>query len=221
MSWYELLLLLHILLFVYWLGGDLGVFHSSGYIARPDLPPATRATVAKIMLALDLTPRICMVLMLPVGVALSASLGALAVPGWGVGAIWAVALGWLAMVVGIHVKEHRPIAHVLARVDWGVRLAVVAGLTLAAGSSLAGAGPVQARWLAAKMLIFAGTIVCGLVIRVKLKPFGAAFGRLMREGSSPEVESALRDSIARVKPAVLLIWAGLVANAWLGIAKPF
>lgn len=221
MTGHELLLLLHVLLFVYWLGGDLGVFYSSGYISKPELSPATRATVAKIMLALDLTPRVCLVLMLPVGVALSASLGALAIPAAAIPALWVFALAWLAMVVTIYKKEHQPIAHTLGKIDWAVRLLVIAGLAGAAILSLTGAGPVQGNWLAVKMLIFAGTIVCGLIIRVKLKPFGVAFGRLMREGSTPEIESDLHASIARVKPAVLLIWGGLVVNAWLGIAKPF
>ena len=28
---YQLVLMIHVLLFVYWLGGDLGVFYSSGF----------------------------------------------------------------------------------------------------------------------------------------------------------------------------------------------
>lgn len=217
MTGYELLLLIHLLLFVYWLGGDLGVFYTAGYLSRSDLPPATRAVVAKIMLALDMVPRICLVLMLPVGVALSAGLGLLSLPGWVPPALFVFAILWLALVWTIHARERQPIAATLARIDWAVRITVVVGMAAASLSVLSeGQG-----WLAAKMAIFAVTIVCGLIIRVRLKPFGTWFGRLMTEGSSPEVEVGIARSIAQVKPAVLLIWAGLVVNAWLGLAKPF
>ncbi len=39
---YSASLFLHILLFVYWLGGDLGVYYSSRYILKPELSPETR-----------------------------------------------------------------------------------------------------------------------------------------------------------------------------------
>ncbi|HYC03276.1 MAG TPA: hypothetical protein VED40_08295 [Azospirillaceae bacterium] len=221
MDLYTLLLLAHILLFVYWLGGDLGVYYSSGYISRPSVTPATRAVVAKIMLALDMTPRICLVLMLPVGVTLSHRLGVLALPDWAIPVLWVLSIFWLAMVWTIYVREHQPLAHSLTRVDWVVRLSVIAALLAVAVLGLIGQGPVTGGWISLKILIFALIIASGLAIRVMLKPFGAAFGRLMKEGSNPEIEAELAASLARVKPPVLVIWAGLVVNAWLGLAKPF
>jgi hypothetical protein len=69
---YHATLLLHLLLFTYWLGADLGVFYSSRYVLRSDLPPASRAVALKIMAWLDVAPRLCLVLFLPSGVTLMA-----------------------------------------------------------------------------------------------------------------------------------------------------
>ncbi len=60
-------LVAHLLLFVYWLGGDLGVFYSSRFVVDPGRSREARLTAAKIMLDLDLIPRICMSLTLTVG----------------------------------------------------------------------------------------------------------------------------------------------------------
>ena len=49
MTTYELILLLHIILFCYWLGGDIGVFYSSNFVVNDDLSRETRLTAAKIM----------------------------------------------------------------------------------------------------------------------------------------------------------------------------
>ena len=67
MSLYDLLIIFHLLLFVYWLGGDMGVFYSSGMVVDTKLSNSARVTAAKIMIDLDFVPRICMTLMLTVG----------------------------------------------------------------------------------------------------------------------------------------------------------
>ena len=67
MSFYDLLIIFHLLLFVYWLGGDMGVFYSSGMVIDPKLSNSARVTAAKIMIDLDFVPRICMTLTLTVG----------------------------------------------------------------------------------------------------------------------------------------------------------
>ena len=56
MDVHDLLLIVHLLLFCYWLGGDIGVFYSSGFAANPNLSNEARMTAAKIMLNLDIVP---------------------------------------------------------------------------------------------------------------------------------------------------------------------
>ena len=66
----DIAIFLHVLLLVYWLGGDLGTFYSSRYIVKPDLSVEARSTALKIMSFCDVFPRICLVLFLPSGITL-------------------------------------------------------------------------------------------------------------------------------------------------------
>ena len=50
---HQIVVIIHVLLFVYWLGGDLGVFYSSKFVVRPDISPEARAIAAKIMLTFN------------------------------------------------------------------------------------------------------------------------------------------------------------------------
>ncbi len=49
----------HILLFVYWLGGDLGVFILARAARRAELSFAERAYSLRMALVIDVTPRVC------------------------------------------------------------------------------------------------------------------------------------------------------------------
>ena len=220
---YATLLVIHVLLFVYWLGSDLGVFYSAGFLARPELPPATRATVLKILHWLDLWPRLALILMIPVGSSLALLSGYAVLPGnvqpVVLAIIWVAALGWMAMALRIHMY------HTVSLVpfDLTVRIAVIAALVVLAGSSFAGYGPVttNATWLAAKLLVYAYVILCGLGIRLTFRSFGPAYGKLMREGSTLETEAAIRRAIVRSRIPALALWSGVIVEGILGLTKPF
>jgi hypothetical protein len=218
---YAALILVHVLLLVYWLGADLGVFYSAGFLTKPELSLESRRTAMKILHFVDLFPRMAMVLMLPVGSTLALLGGYAALPeGWTAPVlvvIWVAALAWFALVV----KIYGGVGAGLTRLDYFIRYAVIAGLLALAASSLTGHGPVVpgAEWLAAKLIIFAGIIGLGLGIRVVFKPFAVAFGQLVAKGSTPEIEAAMKAGQARVRPIVLALWVALVAEAYLGLSK--
>jgi hypothetical protein len=217
-----LLALAHVLLLVYWLGGDLGVFYCAGFLIRPELPVATRLTVMKILHFLDQAPRICLVLVLPVGTTLGARAGYLHVdPSWLL-AIWIFAAIWLWMVLVLATKARSPLGQRVAKIDLAVRFVVIAALLFVALRSLSGDGPAAgSNWLAAKLLVYALLIVNGLMIRLTFRPFGPAFAALIQTGSSPSVEATLARTVHRVRPVVLTLWCLLLVEAYLGLAKPF
>ena len=220
MTEYNLILLLHLLLFVYWLGADIGVYYGSRYVADASLSRETRATALKIMLWIDQIPRVCLVLILPVGYTLGFQLGLVETSSIAIGAVWILAVAWLSLVLAIHHLQGTGLGEALRKTDMIVRVVIILGLTFDAWRSIAGHGHIQAPWMAVKMQIFALLIFFGLMIRVVSQRFVVAFGRLMREGSSAEIEADISSGLARAKPWVLAIWIGLIAAAFIGLQKP-
>ena len=203
--------LFHALCWVYWLGADLGTFYAARFVANPALPVSARGTAAKIMLAIDLAPRICMPLTLASGLHLAAWQGAVPMGAGGIVAVWLIGLLWMATAVWLHHAAPGGRRDAVASVDFGWRALVVAALAVLA---LSGA---VASWLALKVVCFAGTVLCGMAIRVHLKPFGAAFGALMQRGPSAAGDAVIAASIARCVPYVLVIWALLIVAAAAGL----
>lgn len=59
---------LHILAFVYWLGGDLDTYFASNQIINKENSPQSRSVALKIMLACDMGPKLAMPLILILGI---------------------------------------------------------------------------------------------------------------------------------------------------------
>lgn len=217
MTTYLSLKLLHLIAMVYWLGGDLGTFYASRFVVNPALTPPQRMTALKIMLGCDQGPKLCMPLIFALGFSMSTQMGFISA-GWGAELlVWIIALLWFANVNYLFFTQNAAAKARLSQIDLGFRCVVVAGLIGLGLLSWLGDGPVRADWLSAKITVFALLVACGIYIRVQLKPFTAAFGSLMTQGSTPLGEQTLTRSLGRCRPAVYLIWAGLVLNAALGL----
>jgi hypothetical protein len=220
MSVEDIVLLVHVLLFVYWLGGDIGVFYSSRFVVDGSLERETRMIAAKIMLNIDLVPRICMSLMLTVGGILSEYHG-IEHPMWQMVGIVLLGPVWLALVLTIHFREGTPLAATLTRIDFWFRWILIASVIASVANSWFGDRLADAPWVGLKLLVFAGLVFCGLMIRLALKPFVAAFHKLAAGTITDEDNTAMAASLGRVRPFVVLIWVGLIVEAVLGIVKPF
>jgi hypothetical protein len=220
MTEYSLLLLAHLVLFAYWLGGDVGVFYSSYRVCDASLSKEARLTALKIMSWVDMVPRYCLVLILPVGVSLAATMGWWSARAGAVPMLWVLCAVWLWMVWAIHHHQGKPLAETLRRIDFAIRVLVIVGMVGYGLAGLAGGGAIDQPWLAAKTLLYGLLVFCGLMIRVMAQPFGPAFAEIMRSGSAPEAEARLNAAMNRARPFVVLIWIGLVAMAYLGAVKP-
>ena len=219
MSVHDFFLLLHLVLFVYWLGGDLGVFYSSGFVVNEKLGKETRLVAAKIMMNLDLFPRICMSLMLTVGGILTEFKG-LEHPLWQMAGIVALGPFWLAMVLTIHFQHGSPLAQRLTRFDywfrWAMIIAIIASVTYSVSTGRLAPAP----WVGGKLLIFAFLIFCGLMIRMALTPFIDGMRAIGADAVTAASNAGMRQSLGRVRPWVLAIWVGLIVEAYLGIVEP-
>lgn len=219
MDLHDLFLIFHLLLFCYWLGGDLGVFYSSGKVIDPSLSDSARFTAAKIMVNLDLVPRICMALMLTVGGILSEFKG-VSHPTWQMVGIVLLGPVWLAMVLTVHLQEGSDLGRTVARIDYWFRVALVVYLVVSVVLSFQFGNLGQAPWVGAKLLVFAGLVFCGIMIRRYIGPYARGIHALATTGSNDEINVAMAKSLGQCRPFVLAIWAGLIVEAWLGVVEP-
>ena len=210
---------LHILLFVYWLGGDAGVFYSSTFVTNTKLSREARLTAFKIFINLDMLPRYCLALMLTVGGVLAEFVG-YEHPLWQTIAIVALGPIWVWVVHTIHAREGTEFSKKLAHWDKMFRVFMIFAIIASVIYHWV-TGPLQPYpWIAAKLLIFAGLIFCGFMIRVNIPPFIEGFKVLAATGATPESDQKMIDGMAACRPYVLLIWAGVAISALLGVLKP-
>jgi hypothetical protein len=205
--------LLHILVFVYWLGGDLGVFYASTILTDTKTSPQGRIGAAKILAQVDMAPRSAMILTLPTGLTLAAQGGYLPLDTPKLLGVWVIGFVWLALAWRIHLK-HLPPSSAWRKADLGVRAGLIASLVI---SALSGTYPF---FLAVKLVILAATIALGLLIRRALTPFGAAFGVMVATGPTCDSDAVIAKCLNQSRPLVVCIWALLLVAAFIGIAKP-
>jgi hypothetical protein len=210
---------IHILLFVYWLGGDAGVFYSSTFVTNTKLSREARLTAFKIFINLDMLPRYCLALMLTVGGVLAEFIG-YEHPMWQTVAIVALGPIWVWVVHTIHAREGSEFGKTLATWDRRFRVFMIVAIIASVAYHWT-TGPLQPYpWLAAKLLIFAFLIFCGFMIRMKIPPFIEGFKVMAASGATPESDQKMIDGMGACRPYVLLIWAGVAISALLGVLKP-
>lgn len=220
MDGYVFTKLAHLLLFAYWLGGDIGVFYSATFLRKRELGIEARQTALRILAWIDMIPRYCLVLMLPVGYMLADRVGAVNLrQGW-IAITWLVALSWLVLVASVHRFQGTLLGDRLRRIDLAWRFILVPGLVWDAVQGFRGVGHLLAPWLSAKVLVYSLCIVCGIGIRIIGKPLVPTLRQIFATGSTPQLEDTLAQTQAKTRPMVLAIWALLVTAAFLGIAKP-
>ncbi len=213
-------LYVHILLFVFWLGADVGVYLSMFFVKDPRLSFETRAAIIKLAFYIDLSPRFAFALMIPVGTQLASALGLLPIGPAGLALAWVVGLGWCALHFATVRYKATPLAAQLRRIN--VIFEWVAGLGLAAAgaASLAGYGPLASSWFAGKILLFGLAFLVVVGIDTKFQPFTMLL-RAGPKGLTPETEQAITRATNQTLAWALLLYALILVIAWLGKLKPF
>jgi hypothetical protein len=222
-SWtYSVLLLSHVLFFVYWLGADLAVLYAAKFGADQNLSVESRRAIGDIMAFVDLFPRLSVPLIGATGVTMSFLSGEFIFHKAWIWFVWLAALLWVSSNLFVYLNRTNSdrIRSVL-RFDtlWRVILLVATGGV--AATSLLGAGITSNHSLAAKLLIFALAIALSLVLRVLFKPYRPALGRIVKSGDNPTDSAIMTKALASAKPIVLSIWSLTVIAAAIGLWKPF
>ena len=219
---YATLVYAHLLLFVLWLGGDLGVFVLGQHFRRRSYSLPERLTLLKLLVAVDMGPRSAWALMVPM------SLTLLYAGGWWDGlplvlviAGWATGLFWLWLVWDAHAHDMTPRAARDRRIEGWLRYGLTAFYRGLGGVSLAVGAPLAEHWLAAKALLFGLIFAAAIMIDQAFKPVGPQLMALIEKGSSDATEVPLRATMDGTRRWVFTVYALLFVTSWLGSVKPF
>ncbi|WEK42188.1 MAG: hypothetical protein P0Y64_12380 [Candidatus Sphingomonas colombiensis] len=219
---YPSLVYFHMLLFVFWLGGDVGVFLAGQHFRKRQIYTLDqRIALLKLLVLIDMTPRTAWALMVPVSLSVVAMGGFWDVPAVILAGAWVAGLIWIWLVWDAHFHDMTPRAARNRRIEFWLKNAITVGYLGLGVTSLATGAPLGPKWLATKALLFGLIFVAAIMIDVAFKPVGPQLGRLLQEGSSDETEVPLRRTMDRTRVWVFIVYALLVATSYLGTVKPF
>lgn len=221
-GFYQILVFVHIMLFVLWLGADVGVFMLGQHFRKRekyDLPQ--RLVLLQLLVNLDMVPRTAWALMVPLTLTMLDAGGWWDLPGWALVAAWAIGGLWLWLVWDAHRHDQTERAVRDRKIESYLTYALTAfylGLGLV---SLIQGAPLMPVWLATKALMFGLIFAAAIMIDVAFKPVGPQLGKLIAEGSSDETEIPLLHTMNQTRIWVWIVYLLLVVTAFLGNTKPY
>ncbi|MGI9329636.1 MAG: hypothetical protein ACR2QB_02885 [Gammaproteobacteria bacterium] len=207
---------LHLLMFVFWIGTDLGVFLSAKKATDPKLPFDARLMLMHWALRIELLPRTMWKAALPLGVMLSVKLGLLELGPTGITLVWLFTLAWWAVSMTGAYKYDQPLGIQLGKLNNYLTGIVGAGMIALAVSSYLGNGPfaADATWLLWKVGLYGLINLMVIAMLVVFEPLAIAFARMATEGSTPELENTIAVVMNR---SAIVIWSTYGTIALVGL----
>lgn len=219
---YDLLIYLHTLLFVYWLGGDLGVYLSAKFVADRNLTLEERFRFMRVLMQCDMGPRTALIGLIPLGFQMAWMLGISPIGGAALVAIWIFGLLWLAANWWMFFNEQHSMTAKLRQVDIYIRFGVILAMGGLGLVSLFSDSPIADNWLAAKIFLFAIAVCFGVYLRSEIKNWVAGFGMVRAGGADAEKgNDIIEAALGRSRVAALMLWGVVAVIAFLGKVKPF
>ncbi len=216
---YRMVLFLHQVLFVFWLGPDIGVYMWSTKVVNPELTPGQRVSAGRMMRTIDIIPKVCMSLMLTIGGVLTEMKG-IEHPWWQMAGIVLLGPVWLTLTLLTYRQYAAQASAKLEQFDLLFRSLVVITVVLSVVYSVLTDRLVDTPWLTGKILLFGAVVFFGIMMRLRLTPFAQGIDQLEADGPSDELDAQLAGSQARSRPFMFAGWLALAVAAGLGIAQP-
>jgi len=215
------LMFFHVLLFGYWLGSDLGVFYCDSQLTREDLSLDERLRVREIRRNVDMAPRTCAPLILPIGFTLALQHGSL-IDGWWLAMIWVLSLGWLSMLwverltIGTS-REHA--LNKINRVLWFLTAFAMTGLGVYV---LTTGNLISDTWLGVKIALYGLMVLSATWILRAADQWEPIFD-MVRAGGEQRIEGEKRMKKNRINAgsAAGTLWFVVLLIAFIGATKPF
>lgn len=218
---YPALVYVHLLLFVLWLGADVGVFVLGQHFRRRETYTLEqRIALLKLLVEIDMVPRSAWALMVPLSLSVVDMGQWWDVPALMLWGAWAVGLFWLWLVWDSHMHDQTPRALRNRRIEGWLRWLIGGFYLWLGGQSLLVDAPLGPDWLAWKALMFGLIFVAAIMIDVAFKPVGAQLAAVMEKGSSDETEIPLRKTMDTTRIWVWAVYILLLITAFLGNVKP-
>jgi len=222
LSLISVLAFFHIILFVFWLGGDLGVaILGDHFRKRESYSLQERMTILKLLVITDMGPRIAWCLMIASTISLVKAGGYWDIPAWGVVLAWVVSLFWLWITIAIHKAAQSPKAKPLKKIDMALKWALAIFYLSLGAISLITDTPLEPNWLASKALIFGLIFVAAIMIDVMFRPVGPLLMAVINEGSSDTTEKPLLATMNKSRFWVRVTYLLLIIIAFIGTTKFF
>ena len=218
---YPTLVYVNLLLFVLWLGADVGVFVLGQHFRRrDDYTLDQRIALLKLLVEIDMVPRTAWALMVPLSLSVVDLGNWWDVPGWLLWGAWAIGLFWLWLVWDAHKHDMTPRAARNRTIEGWLRWIIGGFYLWLGGQSLIAGGPLAPDWLAWKALMFGLIFVAAIMIDVAFKPVGAQLAAVLEQGSNDETEIPLRKTMDKTRIWVWAVYILLLITAFLGNVKP-
>ena len=219
MAEYEIWKFLHICMFVFWLGTDMGVMLCSKKSTDSNLGVEARFQMLEMALKIEILPRVMWVMALPLGVHLSKSLGYIEPNILTLTLMWVFVLMWLVINVGGAVNLDKSWGQQLSKINRVVVASLGVGLIIVAATSFMGYGPYEPNSIALKVGLYGLVNLTILGIEIAFFPLGMAFERLATEGSSPELESSITGGMNTTLKWVHATYIMIFIVAFIGVTK--
>lgn len=222
MTSYALIKWAHVLVMGYWLGSELVINALTHYIARTtSLPAAERMRLWNFLLDVDQHVRNAMIMSVPLGFTLAAMLGLAPLDGVSMWVLWIASALWFWFMWLVHWRRQTPEGQQLARWDWRLRYLLIAFFAGSALWSLATGWPYATPWLAVKVLLFAGTMVCGVFVRYYIREAYRSALPAIAAGRATDADNAEFALLMRKGTwALVVLWVLLFTIGALGALKP-
>jgi hypothetical protein len=219
-SGYDALVWVHIILFVYWLGPDWGVYVTAPSIWRKDRTVDERLGSLRTLVRMAQISRNCLILLLPVGLTLAAWLGVSPLEGRWLWLIWALGVAWLGISIVMYRRPGTPLAAQLNSIDAAVRWGLMILLLGVGVVSLLRDTPFDQDWVAVKLLLVGLLLGNSLQQRAIARKWLTGLQALKADAANAGPVEAMFDATARRSQLnAYFTWAASIAIAFFGVTK--
>ena len=127
---------------------------------------------------------------------------------------------WFCALLYMHFNEGTDLVKQMTKVDyvfrWVMVFTLLASVYYGFYTDRLDAEP----WVGYKLVVFAGLIFCGIMIRKYIGGFIKGIHNIATDNINEADDIEMKASLDKARIFVLSIWVLLIVEAWIGIAKP-